>query len=234
MSVEVEVAPSEAEIELRAQVEALARRVESVEKARADAERRLAYLQSEIRDLEDSVSSVTVALDDKRRVIRWNPAAVTVFARSPGHVLGRPFDDMGLFLDDAAVKDALDRAADEESSIRVEHLPFRRADGSDGLIGMTINPLRREGEALGGFFILGKDITDRVEAERRAMLDARKAGAASLAIRISEELDISLTELRDGIAGGAPGPRETDLERAICRLEVLSRGMQELSESTRD
>jgi PAS domain S-box-containing protein len=225
MTVETPLSQAGGEAAATAELDELRSQVVDLEVSRDRNERELAYLQQEIRDLEESI---VVILDSHRRVIRWNPSAVRTFDRSPGHVLGRQVDELGLVADPPALRGALDTASATGEAVRLDELSFRRPDGSDGLIGMTINPLRRRGEPLGGFFLLGKDITERVEQQTAALEEARGEGCARLACRIADELDETSRAVRAVLENAGAGAE------VAGRLDRITRTVRAISDAARD
>ncbi|MBI2173653.1 MAG: PAS domain-containing sensor histidine kinase, partial [Candidatus Omnitrophica bacterium] len=93
----------------------------------------------------------------------------------------------------------------QERPCRVDDVVFTRPDGSNGILGITINPMMSEGKEQVGFLILGADITQRRKAEQ-ALHSANKRLEElndlkdDLIAKVSHELRTPLTSIKEGLS----------------------------------
>jgi len=109
-------------------------------------------------------------LDTERRLRRVNDAAVVLVGASEADVLGRPFWDTPWWTDDPDSQERLREliprvAAGETLQITAPHIS---ALGEVHIVESSLSPIRDERGAITGILAEGRDITDRLRAERDA------------------------------------------------------------------
>lgn len=122
-----------------------------------------------------SISSIIIGVDENYRVARWNSVAEKTFGIPFAEVAGRPFEECGIQWDWDLVLKFIPGCQSEGRQKRVDDISFRRPDGKEGVLGVTINPLKGHGSR--GFLILGKDITTERRILEIQLMQAQKLGA---------------------------------------------------------
>lgn len=163
------------------------------------AEEKLTRQKEELDLLLSSISSIIIGVSIKDRVTHWNRHAEEVFGISKEQVLNKPFAGCNVRWNWQIIYEAIAKAVMKESTVRIDDLRYQRPDGREGLLGLTINPLLREGQILEGFLILGRDLTERRNLEHQ-LLQARKLESlGQLAAGIAHEINSPLQYVGDNL-----------------------------------
>ena len=137
----------------------------AIERQRSEEQLRNAYAQTE--KLLTSLPSILIGVNLNGLITHWNAVAESTFGISASEALNRPLAQCGIRWEPTQILAYLVAPASRETTVRLDDVPFKRTDGADGLLGITIVPMRGEGEA--GFLICGADITERQRAEQERL-----------------------------------------------------------------
>jgi len=152
---------------------------------RPDAERAL----REAEQLLDTLPTILVELSQSLRVTRWNQMASKVFGGAAAQVYGKLIEDAGIHWDWDRVRRGIRACREEGVSIRVDDVSFVRTTGKDGVLGLTIHPLTRDGDVFLGFTIIGADITERKNLEKQLTQAQKLRSIGQLASGIAHEIN---------------------------------------------
>lgn len=174
--------------------------------------------------VESSVDAI-VAVDLAGRINAWNRGAEALFGYSREEIVGRPIftivppelhdEERGIF-------------AKVLAGERVEHYETLRIrkDGKQRHISLTVSPVRDATGAFIGISKVGRDITERKQAQREAAEAARRKDEF-LAI-LAHELRNPLAPIRYALTI-ARQPKATDTQRARAE-EVIERQVEHMSQ----
>lgn len=135
----------------------------AVERKRADEELRAAYRQTE--ELLTSITSILIGVSPLGLITHWNTVAETTFGIPATAAVHQSLAAFNISWDRAKVAAGLSVCERIGRPTRVDDVPFRYPDGHEGVIGLTIVPLRAHGQSKMGFLIFGADVTERKQAE---------------------------------------------------------------------
>ena len=167
---------------------------ESVER-----ERELKIINEELDLLITSLSSIIIGVSVKDRITHWNPFAEDVFGIKAADIMGKQFCNSGIKWDWEIIYEAIGKSVIYEKSIRVDELRFEKADGNRGILGLNINPLKRGGDVLEGFLILGRDITERKIIEGQILQSSKLEAIGQLAAGVAHEINSPLQYVGDNL-----------------------------------
>lgn len=122
-------------------------------------EEELRRARNELELLLSSISSILIRVNEEGTITRWNTPAEETFGVSSSVAVGRPFSECVIPYDFGQLLDGASEALRTGQEIRVDDISFKRADGSDGYLGITITPTKGESETSSGFVLRGRDIT---------------------------------------------------------------------------
>jgi PAS domain S-box-containing protein len=143
----------------------------------------------EIEQLLDTLPTILIGLSQDLRITRWNRMAGKVFGGAAAQTCGKLLDDAGIDWDWDRVRRGISACREEGVSIRVEDVPFVRTNGKDGVLGLTIHPLTRDGDVFLGFTIIGADITERKNLEKQLIQAQKLRSIGQLASGIAHEIN---------------------------------------------
>ena len=161
------------------------------EEALRESEERFRLLVQNVRDYGIFV------LDPEGHVASWNAGANAMTGYTAGEIVGRHFSTFYTAEDRANGKPPWElRVATAEGRFEEEGLRVRK-DGTQFWANVVITALRHDDGRLIGFAKVTRDLTERREAEQRALAEARRAAAAESANRTKSEFLASMShELR--------------------------------------
>jgi len=153
------------------------------------AEEALRQAHQQTAQLLTAIPSILIGMDSHRRITWWNTTAERTFGLASAEVIGRPLSACRLSWDRAAVLAGLAACGNTGVPVRVDDVPFRRPDGKDRFLGVTINPMRGVSGDRIGFLLLGADITDRKLLESQLAQAQKLESIGYLAAGIAHEIN---------------------------------------------
>jgi PAS domain S-box-containing protein len=159
--------------------------------------RRRRRAQEDTERLLSAIAWALIAVGADGRVARWSAVAEQTFALAADDALGRPFRALPIHWDWAAVDGAIARCRAAAAPVRLDDVPYRRADGGEGLLGVSVHPIR--GGRPGGVLILGADVTDRRALERQLALAQRLESLGQLAAGVAHEMNTPIQFVCDNV-----------------------------------
>jgi PAS domain S-box-containing protein len=146
-----------------------------------------------------TLPTILIGLSQDLRVTRWNLMAGKVFAHTAEEACGKPLDSVTLCWDWDRVRQGLERCRADGASVRLDDLCFKRPNGKEGMLGLTINPLLRDGDVFLGFTIIGADITERKMLEKQLTQAQKLRSIGQLASGIAHEIATPTQYVGDNI-----------------------------------
>jgi signal transduction histidine kinase len=115
--------------------------------------------------------------------------AAKVFGDAAEQTCGQRLEDAGIRWDWDRVRRGIRACREEGVSIRVDDVSFVRTNGKDGVLGLTIHPLTRDGDVFLGFTIIGADTTERKNLENQLTQAQKMRTIGQLASGIAHEIN---------------------------------------------
>src|SRR6185503_564780 len=88
-----------------------------------------------------SIAWALVAIGPDDRITRWSAVAEQTFAIPAAEALGRTLAAAGVVWEAGAVRDGIARCRADQATVRLDSVPYRRADGGDGILSVTFDPI---------------------------------------------------------------------------------------------
>ena len=148
-----------------------------------------AYAQTEL--LLSSIPSILIGVNREGAVTHWNSAAEHTFGIPASRVLHQPFTKCGVYWNLAKVQAGIRQCTEKGMLVRVDDVSFRRLNGQDGFLGMTLLPLREGSRGAEQCILFGADITERKKTEELKN---------EFVNTVSHELRTPLTIVKEGVA----------------------------------
>lgn len=152
-------------------------------------EKELRKGHDEMERLLTSMSSFLIEVDADLRVVRWNATAEATFGIAAHETVGRRFTECKILWDWAAISRLLPDWLKAERPIRLSEMRYTKPDGTEGILGITVNAVK-DGEAKpSGFFLLGADISERKTLEAQLVQAQKLESIGQLAAGIAHEIN---------------------------------------------
>ncbi|BDI30963.1 hypothetical protein CCAX7_30140 [Capsulimonas corticalis] len=164
---------------------------------RKQAEEELQRITAQTEMILTAISSVLIGVDENDTIITWNNAARNLFGPAAADVLGLPFRECGIQWKWEFVLDAIQICRNSGQNLRVEDTAYTRADGKDGILGLSINPIATHTGDTMGFVVIGTDITDRRILEGQLAQSQKLESIGQLAAGIAHEINTPVQYLSD-------------------------------------
>lgn len=143
--------------------------------------------------------TAVIALSPAGRVTHWNVAAEALFGLQASAMIGRPLVAGVIGWDRERLQAALSECRRGVGTVKLDELPYRRPDGGEGILGLTISPLAADDGAFLGWAVIGSDITARKAAERAEAQARRLRAIGQLAAGIAHEINTPIQYIGDNL-----------------------------------
>ncbi len=163
------------------------------------AEEKLHEAHMETKRLVSSMSSFLIEVDTGLRVRRWNKAAESIFGVAASDVMGKLLVDSGIDWNWNAISNDLSAWLTAAEPIRLPDMRYVRTNGTEGVLGITANPINDDGGKPTGFFLLGSDITERRILEAQLVQAQKLESIGQLAAGIAHEINTPTQYVGDNL-----------------------------------
>jgi PAS domain S-box-containing protein len=166
---------------------------------RIENEKGLVRINEEFNLLITSMASIIIGVSIKDQITHWNPYAEQIFDIKSVDVLNNKFCEIKIDWDWVSIYEAISRCILNDKTIRLDDIRFVKPDGKTGILGLSINPLKRGGNILEGFIILGKDLTDQRVMEQQLLQGSKLEALGQLAAGVAHEINTPLQYVGDNL-----------------------------------
>lgn len=159
-------------------------------RARKRSEETLRAAHLEIEQLLSSISSILIGVNADGRISQWNRTAEATFGIAAAEAVGRHLRECGVQWNWSAIAAYISQCHAENRPVRPnDEVRFRRPDGTEGFLGITVNPLRRDSSDPSGFLLIAADITERKILESQLAQAQKLESIGQLAAGIAHEIN---------------------------------------------
>jgi len=149
-----------------------------------------------------TITMALIGLDINERISRWNDAAERIFGLSRDKVLGQKLGECGLTLDWGDIYLAMNACLTEGKSIDLHSTAFRRSDGTEGTLDMSIVSswsLRGDGAEGIGMILMATDTTTRKHDEIQRQQGQKMESIGQLAAGVAHEINTPIQFIGDNL-----------------------------------
>jgi PAS domain S-box-containing protein len=158
-------------------------------KKRKKAKKTVKEAHREIEHLISSLPTILIGLTRENEIIHWNAVAEKVLGACASDVMGLTLDRCGIEWDWDKISDGISKSLAEGRTLRVDNIHYRKADGEERYLGLTINPFNGEDNSILGLTMIGADITDRIKFEAQLHQSQKMEAIGQLAAGIAHEIN---------------------------------------------
>ena len=186
-------------------------------------EKELKKINEELDLLISSLSSIIIGVSIKDRITHWNPYAEKVFGIDASMVIGKQFYETGINWNWETIYEGISKCILGDRSIRIDEMRFNRQDKRNGILGLTVNPLKRGGDVLEGFIILGQDLTEQKILESQLLQSNKLEALGQLAAGVAHEINNPLQYVGDNLRF-----MNTSFAKVVNILDIYRKAFQKI------
>ncbi len=159
---------------------------------------KLKKAHDDIRLLLNSISAILIGVSTEDVITHWNGAAEKIFGIPADEALGEKITGFKMKWEWDSIYIGIYQCTSEDRPIALTDIAYTDNSGREGVLGVTINPIRNDGGEIRGFLIQGKDITDRRIMERQLLQAGKMATVGEMATGVAHELNQPLNVIKMG------------------------------------
>ena len=163
------------------------------------AQEQLRSAREEVQLLLDAISSILIGIDGANRIKRWNQVAEKVFGLAAAAVLNQPLGECGIPWNWSGIAKEIARCRRRRAPVRIDDVRFTRADGRQGFLGITLNPIDTDSSEGDDILLMAADITERKLLESQLGQAQKLESIGQLAAGIAHEINTPTQYVGDNI-----------------------------------
>lgn len=180
----------------------------------------------------NSIDSGLVALDDRDRVILFNPAAEALFGIEPSHSLGMPIDQIVPVISAYLYRQEASPELMLQGKVPFVDFPFQSPDQTPRHLRLTVSPLRSASNLEQGHILIFQDMTTTKEIEQEMKKVEGLALIGELAAGIAHEIRNPMASISGSIQLIRGRLEDDDINSRL--MEIVLREIKRLNRLVND
>lgn len=172
-------------------------KLEAEIKKREEVEKNLIRANNKIESLLSSIVSILIGVSTRDKIIHWNHFAENVFGISSADVVDHYFTQCGIDWQWDRICEGISQCIIEQRPVFLDDIYFRRIDGTNGFLGIKVNPIMDYMNNLDGFLLFGADITERKILETQLLQAQKLESIGQLAAGVAHEINTPVQYVTD-------------------------------------
>lgn len=136
-----------------------------------------------------AIPSILIYINEDDKIIGWNKTAERVFGITSGEATGMLFNNCKIQWYDKEIAHQILNCRNEHQPTRIDDVRFKNSIGKTGFLGLTVNPIRENGQKKPNLLITGSDITQRKIMESQLIQAQKLESIGQLAAGIAHEIN---------------------------------------------
>lgn len=162
-------------------------------------EKEIAAAHRKLKQIIESLSSILIGLDREMRIKYWNSRAEKILNIDFADVADKDFFTLKATQCSEKIQTGIKQCAKELQPVHLADIRYTRADGAEGYLGMTINPVLDERNEFDGVIIIGTDLTSKKILESQLSQAQKLEAVGQLAAGIAHEINTPTQYVGDNI-----------------------------------
>ncbi|MCE5335307.1 MAG: response regulator [Desulfobacteraceae bacterium] len=156
---------------------------------RRNTEQIMHRMMREMESLVSSIPLILIELSMEGDIRRWNSVAERVFAISAVDMVGKTINDCMIPWEVQKIDETVCYCSAEYLAVKLNGVRFTRTNGKEGLLDLTVSPIREDFAVCSGIIILGTDVTEHRLLERQLVQAQKLESIGQLAAGIAHEIN---------------------------------------------
>jgi len=161
--------------------------------------RKLVRSHDKMNQLIEAFTSVLIGINENGEVTAWNGQAEQTLGIERNVALGRMFTDLEIEWDQVAVAKGMSECLAHNTPMSLEDLRFKKPDGTDGFLGIRLNPLIDSAGKHGGLLLVAADITEQKILHGQLVQAQKLESIGQLAAGIAHEINTPIQYVGDNV-----------------------------------
>jgi len=148
-----------------------------------------ALSHTEMAQMFASIPSILISISKDGRVLRWNAGAEKMLNRRSDQVIGKLIGECEVGWEWKEMAAAIAACAERGKPESLDEVRFSRANGKEGVLAFTFNPILAENRRPKGILIFGTDISEQKLMENQLAQAQKLESIGQLAAGIAHEIN---------------------------------------------
>jgi histidine kinase len=144
----------------------------------------------------NSIASILIGLSIDDTITRWNRVAEETFGLQAAEVLGKKITGFNLNMEWQEIYLGITACISNTHPVALSDIKYTDKEGNEGLLGITITPIKNDDDRITGILLYGRDITDKRIMEQQLLQTSKMATIGEIATGIAHELNQPLNIIK--------------------------------------
>jgi PAS domain S-box-containing protein len=150
----------------------------------------------EVTYLLNAITSILIGVSRQDVITHWNYMAEETFGIPASEAVGMKILSFSIKWDWDEICLGIATCTSEKRPVSLSDIKYIDADGKNGILGISITPIKNDKNELSGFLIYGRDVTDKRVMEQQLLQTSKLATVGEIATGVAHELNQPLNVIK--------------------------------------